>query len=243
MLERIQEMAALEVVLIVCGIICIILSFIIDNKVESESISISIPDQLTEEQKKDIKNQIDVVVSQQINELSEKTEAALDKISNTKILEMNEYAQTVLDEINKSHNEIVFLYDMLNEKAKEVKMTVKDVNVAKMQVEKMKEESVNNDLSMIANDNSEMVFGEEDILKTAISTQEDSSGDTNKIEKAVTDNSDLPEDVSIDSASFNKNEAILQLFKSGKTNREIARTLNLGTGEVKLVLDLYNGGR
>ena len=63
--------------------------------------------------------------------MSEKTEAALDKISNTKILEMNEYAESVLGEINRNHNETVFLYDMLNEKAKEIKTTVKDVNNAK----------------------------------------------------------------------------------------------------------------
>ncbi len=230
-------MAALQVVLIVCGIICIILSFIIDNKQESEPISISIPDHLTEDQKKLIKQRVDEVVNTQIGDLGERTEAALDKISNTKILEMNEYAQTVLDEINKSHNEIVFLYDMLNEKAKEVKMTVKDVNVAKMQVEKIREEAVPNDLSMIANDNSEMVFGEE-----SSDNSDNSQSEIERLENHISlgivpQNESFSDD---NDTMLSKNEAILRLYKEGRDAREIARTLNLGTGEVKLVLDLYN---
>lgn len=230
-------MVALQVVLIVCGIICIILSFIIDNKQESEPISISIPDHLTEDQKKLIKQRVDEVVNTQIGDLGERTEAALDKISNTKILEMNEYAQTVLDEINKSHNEIVFLYDMLNEKAKEVKMTVKDVNVAKMQVEKIREEAVPNDLSMIANDNSEMVFGEE-----SSDNSDNSQSEIERLENQISlgivpQNEPFSDD---NDTMLSKNEAILRLYKEGRDAREIARTLNLGTGEVKLVLDLYN---
>ncbi len=86
---------------------------------------------MTDEQKNKIKQQVDGIIENQVNGLSEKTEAALDKISNTKILEMNEYAESVLGEINRNHNETVFLYDMLNEKAKEIKTTVKDVNNAK----------------------------------------------------------------------------------------------------------------
>jgi hypothetical protein len=45
---------------------------------------------------------------------------------------MNEYADGVLKEINRNHNEVMFMYDMLNEKDKEIKTTVKDVNVTRM---------------------------------------------------------------------------------------------------------------
>ena len=104
---------------------------------QSEKTENIIPTDLTDEQKNKIKQQVDGIIENQVNGLSEKTEAALDKISNTKILEMNEYAESVLGEINRNHNETVFLYDMLNEKAKEIKTTVKDVNNAKKQVEKI----------------------------------------------------------------------------------------------------------
>ena len=37
----------------------------------------------------------------------------------------------------------------------------------------------------------------------------------------------------------NKNEQILELYRQGKSNVVIAKTLGLGVGEVKLVIDLY----
>ena len=38
----------------------------------------------------------------------------------------------MLKEINRNHNEVMFMYDMLNEKDKEIKTTVKDVNGTRM---------------------------------------------------------------------------------------------------------------
>ena len=39
----------------------------------------------------------------------------------------------------------------------------------------------------------------------------------------------------------NSNEKILELHKAGKSNMAIARELGLGIGEVKLVIDLFEG--
>ena len=39
----------------------------------------------------------------------------------------------------------------------------------------------------------------------------------------------------------NNNEKILQLHKAGKSNMAIAKELGLGVGEVKLVIDLFQG--
>lgn len=41
----------------------------------------------------------------------------------------------------------------------------------------------------------------------------------------------------------NNNEKILEMSRAGKSNMEIAKTLGIGTGEVKLVVDLFKGGR
>ena len=130
-------MNAIEIFLIVAGIICVIVSVVMNFSDQSDKKEVTVSTDLTDEQKNKIKQQIDTIIDDQVNGLSEKTEAALDKISNTKILEMNEYAESVLGEINRNHNETVFLYDMLNEKAKEIKTTVKDANNTKRQVEKI----------------------------------------------------------------------------------------------------------
>lgn len=58
------------------------------------------------------------ILDEQIENVKEQTEISLDKLSNQKMLEMNEYSDTILQEINRNHNEVMFLYDMLNEKKK-----------------------------------------------------------------------------------------------------------------------------
>ena len=116
-------MGTVEIVLLVIGIICVIVGIILgltDNN-EKEATESSASDYDAASQ-----------VSQVAQTIEDKTEARLDKISNTKILEMNEYADGVLKEINRNHNEVMFMYDMLNEKDKEIKTTVKDVNVTRM---------------------------------------------------------------------------------------------------------------
>lgn len=42
-----------------------------------------------------------------------------------------------------------------------------------------------------------------------------------------------------DGQGRNYNDRVLELYKSGKSNVAIARELNLGVGEVKLVIELY----
>ena len=41
----------------------------------------------------------------------------------------------------------------------------------------------------------------------------------------------------------NNNDKILELNSKGKSNVEIAKELGLGIGEVKLVIDLFRGGK
>lgn len=78
------------------------------------------------------------ILDEQIENVKEQTEISLDKLSNQKMLEMNEYSDTILQEINRNHNEVMFLYDMLNEKKKEINNTVRDMNVTKKEIEKSK---------------------------------------------------------------------------------------------------------
>ena len=49
----------------------------------------------------------------------------LERVTNEKIMAVNEYSDTVLEEINKNHKEVLFLYDMLNDKHDNLKNTVR----------------------------------------------------------------------------------------------------------------------
>ena len=127
-----EIMGTVAIVLIVIGIICVIISIILgitDNKEQADTASY-VSDYDSAKQVSQVSKAIDDIIE-------EKTEASLDKISNTKILEMNEYADNVLKEINRNHNEVMFMYDMLNEKDKEIKTTVKSVNATNTQARGM----------------------------------------------------------------------------------------------------------
>lgn len=127
-------MGTVEIVLLIIGIICVIVGIILgltDNN-EKEATESSASDYDAASQVSQVAQTIDSIIEKKMQDIEDKTEARLDKISNTKILEMNEYADGVLKEINRNHNEVMFMYDMLNEKDKEIKTTVKDVNVTRM---------------------------------------------------------------------------------------------------------------
>lgn len=304
-------MVAIEIILIIVGIICVIVSLVMNFDNKEDNTGSDITSELSEEQKNKIKQQIDKMIDEQISGVAEKTEASLDKISNTKILEMNEYAESVLGEINRNHNETVFLYDMLNEKAKEIKSTVKDVNNTKRQVEKIHAEVKNSEENAVCepdrtDDGKEPAYEQaehsdkntKDIAKerlaalvkksnerartedgtpkrnvqaeklenkttaktTTAKTTADKTATAKKTEtkqpakkttkqttkqsagKAQdTEKNTDAADIQLDPGLTN-NEKILKLDSMGASVKDIAKQLNLGVGEVKLVIDLYKGG-
>lgn len=218
-------MAAMEITLLICGIICLVVSFVFDFKdkaAEGEYVTAD----LTEAQKNKIREQINQIIDEELKDINEKTEASLDRISNTKILELNDYAENVLGQINKNHNETVFLYDMLNEKAKEVKNTVRDVNTAKKQ-KKEGVEAARERLVELDNRSNEKAKSTGEKKNQAL-----------ELDKIVTANMDIQFEKGV-----NNNDKILELYGEGLSNKDIAKQLNLGIGEVKLVIDLYNGGK
>lgn len=280
-------MTAFEVVLLLCGIICVTVSFIMGDSQKKNTDDKDYDANLTEEQKEDIRRQVTDIIDEEMLNASEKTEVSLDKISNTKILEMNEYADNILGEINRNHNEAVFLYDMLNDKAKEVKSTVKDVNVTKKQVEKIQAEVTSaaanpeedNACADKSGDKSQRrsehefrsmtpeIVREIDMPVTSEyddSQENDSYGtggaDINDGMDMVSPQElmavsqmlgqDMQQNIQTVSAQdngmhdngthgLNRNDEILSMYESGMDSRQIAKELNLGIGEVRLVIDLY----
>lgn len=284
-------MTAFEVVLLLCGIICVAVSFIMGDSKKKNTDDKDYDANLTEEQKEDIRRQVTDIIDEEMLNASEKTEVSLDKISNTKILEMNEYADNILGEINRNHNEAVFLYDMLNDKAKEVKSTVKDVNVTKKQVEKIQAEvtsaaanpeednayadksgdksqhrsehefrsmtpeivreidmpvtseyddSQENDLygtgGADINDGMDMVSPQELMAVSQILGQDIQQNIQQNIQTVSAQDNGMHDN---GTHGLNRNDEILSMYESGMDSRQIAKELNLGIGEVRLVIDLY----
>ena len=129
-------MTGLEIALLVIGGMIMVASFIFSSEKQKTEIEAVTSGELSEKQKEEIDRQIKEILDDRIDEVKEKTEVSLDKLSNRKMLEMNEYSDTILAEINRNHNEVMFLYDMLNEKKKEINIAVRDINIAKKELEK-----------------------------------------------------------------------------------------------------------
>lgn len=126
-------MEMLEIVLLFAGGIIFILSFFIPEKKREaagqagaatrEEIS-----ELVSRELQSVRSHVDDVVEESITYAMEKTERALERLSNEKIMAVSEYSDTVLAEIHKNHEEAMFLYDMLNSKHVNLKNTVSEVN-------------------------------------------------------------------------------------------------------------------
>lgn len=122
----------LEVALLIFGVGAFAGSFLIRGKSEEEDegqqIDVELIRSVIEKEMGDAKERVAEVVDETLEYAVEKTERASERISNEKIMAISEYSETVLADINKSHQEVMFLYDMLNDKHNNLKETVKHVD-------------------------------------------------------------------------------------------------------------------
>ena len=116
-------MAAVEIFLILAGMVAIASSFIFSDKllINDKKLNEEI-EKATEER---VRSQVDKAVDHILDDKIENTEAEINKISNERLLEMGDYYKTVSDEISKNHDEVMFLYGMLNDKEKDIKNAAK----------------------------------------------------------------------------------------------------------------------
>lgn len=139
-------MTLLEILLLAAGALLIAASFFIPEKNE-EHFEGDISEIVREEVKKSMEDEsenmrkhVDDVVNEAVGYAEEKTERTLERLTNEKIMAVNEYSDTVLDEINKNHKEVMFMYDMLNDKHKNLKSTVSEAAEAAKEAQKTTEE-------------------------------------------------------------------------------------------------------
>jgi phage-related tail protein len=223
-------MDIVEIVLLATGGIIFILSFLIPGK---KGIASAASEKLVREQVRDMVNQeldqvrgrIDIAVDDAAAHAADKTERSLERLSNEKIMAVNEYSDTVLAQIHKDHEEAMFLYDMLNNKHDSMKRTLSEINQALSEVNravKSAEEAASNLQRELTQPEAqeEAPAWQEEVLPVR---EPETAEDEEEMEK------------------LNSNDRILALYRQGKSSVDIAKTLGLGVGEVKLVIDLFTG--
>lgn len=116
-------MGTTEIVLLVIGGLFFVISFFLPDgkKKKEQKITEAEIKALIDKEMADAKTRIDDMVDETVNYSVEKTERALEKLSNEKIMAVDEYSEAVLNKIDKNHKEAVFLYDMLNDKDEKLK--------------------------------------------------------------------------------------------------------------------------
>ena len=223
-------MTGVEILLLVIGVVFFIASFFITEKLGPGELN-KIGELSNEEIKKVIERELlkaSSVIEDKVGEKTEdaflRTERSMERECNEKIREISEYSDTVIESMNKTHNEIMFLYSMLNDKHVELTDFSSRLQGLASDLKKQDEE-ITDHL------NRQAVFEERKEEQISLVREE-------KKEEAF-----FPEenDANMDFGDVRHNDAILALHKNGKTALDIARELGLGLGEVQLVIGLYEG--
>lgn len=237
-----EFMGVLEIFLLVAGGIIFVVSFLLPQAKEevSEDTRELAKDEiktLVSQEMDGVKSHVDDVVDEAVEYAMEKTERSLERLTNEKIMAVNEYSDTVLQEIHKNHEEVMFLYDMLNSKHINLKNTVSEVNKAVKEAEESKREA-EAAVNFLKKQEPEVVAQAEESADTQIRDTKDEQASDMQAADTQT-NLDISFTQDEDGQSRNSNEKILELYKQGKSNVAIAKELGLGVGEVKLVIGLY----
>ncbi|MCR5129283.1 MAG: hypothetical protein K6B69_14435, partial [Lachnospiraceae bacterium] len=116
-------MTTMEIILLVGGLAAFVISFFLPDGTTAEAgegISQEELQQLFDDEVELSRQKIDDMTKETLDYSMEKTERSLEKIANEKIMAVGEYSDTVLDQINQSHNQVVFLSDMLRKSKDEL---------------------------------------------------------------------------------------------------------------------------
>lgn len=231
-------MTVIEIVLLVIGVVMMIASFFITEKLSNQELN-KIADLSTEEMKHilersltdaqvKVDNMVDQVVDHSIEKSMEVVERALDKETNEKMRAITEYSDTVLESIQKTHNEVMFLYSMLNDKHSE--LTKYAGNLAQLAIH-LEELQDNIQKTLKESDNimnrTQEVPVPQPIPEPVVLPEEPKA---------------QPEEMMMESQEeelMNHNQKILDMYHEGKSAVGIAKELGLGVGEVKLVIGLF----
>lgn len=238
-------MTALEITLIVIGVVFLVGSFFVSDKLSQKDVDQIakmseeelrvILDRQLEKAKAEIQNAIETG----IDETTEETKRALEKETNDKINGISEYSDTVLESINKSHNEIMFLYSMLNDKHKDLTDLAANLQKLTTNLHDVEQQMTEKTLRAQAR-----LQQPEPAIEKPVKVQKkeipvEKKVKPESIKKAVEVKKKLETDTEINDK--NDNDAILRLHAEGKSDVEIAKLLDRGLGEVRLVIGLHRG--
>ena len=229
-------------ILLLIGVVFMIGSFFVTEKLSPSELN-QIAELSEEELKriidrglKNAETQIEDAIDEQVDQSSEKVDRSLEKVTNDKIMAISEYSDTVIESMNKTHNEIMFLYSMLNDKHTELTGMAADLQRLAADVRSL-EEKAPLTAPQAASERDAAVSAASAVTPVSVET-----ADTTERETAAApaeQKEEMPE--TEETKQEGLHAEILKLKKLGMTEVQIAKKLGIGIGEVRLVNGLYRG--
>lgn len=248
-------MTTIEIILLLVGCVFMIGSFFISEKLSSSELN-KIAELSEDELKKIIERevnnagtQMDDVIEQKIEEAGEQAERAMEKESNEQIMQIHEYSETVMESMKKTHDEIMFLYSMLNDKHTEMTSMTGDLQRLAADIRNLQENLSAKAGTSIRKPVAESHVVQQPVMKQnavvqpmteTIDVQPEPEVQVNRFQEiqGPEQKSEKPETADAQGMS---NDMILKLYEQGLSKVEIAKQLGRGLGEVNLVIELYKG--
>ena len=248
-------MTTIEIILLLAGCVFMIGSFFISEKLSSselDKIAELSEDELKKIIEREVNNagtQMDDVIEQKIEEAGEQAERVMEKESNEQIMQIHEYSETVMESMKKTHDEIMFLYSMLNDKHTEMTSMTGDLQRLAADIRNLQE-----NLSAKAGTSIRKPVAESHVVQQPVMKQ-------NAVVQPMTETIDVQPEPEVQVNRFQEiqepeqktekpetadaqgmsNDMILKLYEQGLSKVEIAKQLGRGLGEVNLVIELYKG--
>lgn len=250
-------MTTIEIILLLAGCVFMIGSFFISEKLSSselDKIAELSEDELKKIIEREVNNagtQMDDVIEQKIEEAGEQAERAMEKEANEQIMQIHEYSETVMESMKKTHDEIMFLYSMLNDKHTEMTSMTGDLQRLAADIRNLYEnmsakastparKSV--DGNPAAQQSARMQNAEGQPMAETISAQPEPEVQVEHLQETRKPEQKTGKTEAADAdAQGMSNDMILKLYEQGLSKVEIAKQLGRGLGEVNLVIELYKG--
>lgn len=246
-------------ILIIVGIIFIISSFFLPNKEKEEEKELR--ENLTPTDRANLiaqgKKEIDGIFNDRAEDTIEKVEEQLSRLSNEKIISVSEYSDQVLEKINQNHQEVVFLYNMLNEKEEEMKKmmakmkpSIKEDTLGEKQAARLAKQAATFAETKV--EEKELKIAET-MSAAAENVQEDA--DIEMLRELIYDKPQEEKEkkpISAFDRKMKKNSGaatntseksiskqVIEMYQDGMSILEISKALHRGQGEVQLIIELY----
>ena len=230
-------MTAIEVGLLLIGVVFLIGSFFVTEKLSQSEIG-EIAKLSETELQTVIERELEIasakvsdMVDDSVDLSLNKIQRSLDKETNDKMMAIQEYSDTVLKDLEKTNKEVTFLYSMLGDKHNELQDSIAKMNELTQECDELREQILSLEVEA-------KHLAEEPVRKP-----EQEIGNMDAL--PVMDEADAEElsteELSDAEQQERRKEEILMRYRGGEDLVDIAKDLNMGFGEVKLIVELYNG--